>query len=244
FKNELISIVTPTKGVREVGLPYNSYYIYEWIGIMQSKEEISSSPEQLFFSPSPGDLKIKDQNGDNVVDAEDRISISPYPDFTYSFGVNTEWKGLGLSLFFQGSQGNKMQLNGWGWDPFVQGDPPTTRFYDAWTPENPSNTVPAIYNGWGYGGVSSYPSTYWLHDLSYLRLKNVRLSYTLPESILDRIKFQGATVYLSGDNLLTITNYEGADPETLGSGGGVGGSRRYAQYPQVRILNMGMNVRF
>ena len=242
FKNELISIVTPTKGVREVGLPYNSYFMYEWIGIMQSQEDIANSPEQVFYPPAPGDLKIKDQNGDNVVDENDRISISPYPDFSYSFGANAKWKGFSLSVFFQGVKGRNLRIWGWGYDPFVQGDPPTTRFRDAWSPENPSNTVPALYlgTGWyegGYGGVQAYPSTYNLQDASYLRLKNVNLSYTLPRQLTDKIKSQGITVYVSGDNLLTFTDYDGADPERTGEG-------RMAQYPQVRIVNMGLNVKF
>jgi hypothetical protein len=102
--------------------------------------------------------------------------------------------------------------------------------------------VPALYlgTGWyegGYGGVQAYPSTYNLQDASYLRLKNVNLSYTLPRQLTDKIKSQGITVYVSGDNLLTFTNYDGADPERTGEG-------RMAQYPQVRIVNMGLNVKF
>ncbi len=246
YQNKLLHIRTPTKGTREVGLPYDSYYMYEWIGIFQSQEEIDNSPRQPFFPPRPGDLKIKDQNGDGVVNADDRITVDGrYPDFTYSFGLNTSWKGLGLSVFFQGSQGNKMPLNGWGIDPFIQGTPPTTKFRDAWSPTNPSNTVPAIYDQWTYGGVSAYPSTYYLQDASYLRLKNVHLSYALPKKMTDKIRSKGVTVYVSGDNLLTFTKFEGADPETLSrTGSTISGWGRYAQFPQVRILNFGIDVKF
>lgn len=246
FRNKLLHIRTPTKGVNEVGLPYNSYYMYEWIGIFQSQEEIDASPAQPFFPPRPGDLKIKDQNGDGIVNADDRITVDGrYPDFTYSFGLNASWKGLGLSVFFQGSQGNKMPLNGWGIDPFVQGTPPTTKFRDAWSPTNPSNTVPAIYEAWGYGGVAAYPSTYYLQDASYLRLKNINLSYVLPKRITDKVRSKGVTVYVSGDNLLTFTKFEGADPETLSrTGSTISGWGRYAQFPQVRILNFGIDVKF
>ncbi|MBX3257796.1 MAG: TonB-dependent receptor [Chitinophagaceae bacterium] len=246
FKNKLLKIRVPTKGVNEVGLPYGSYYMYEWIGIFQSQDDIDKSPEQPFFPPSPGDLKIKDQNGDGVVNAEDRKTIKGiFPDFTYSFGVNASWKGFALSAFFQGTKGNKMPLNGWGIDPFIQGTPPTTKFRDAWSPTNPSNTVPAIYESWTYGGVSAYPSTYYLQDASYLRLKNVNLSYTLPKRVTDKIWSKGVTVYVSGDNLLTFTKFEGADPETLSrTGSTIGGWGRYAQFPQVRILNFGIDVKF
>jgi TonB-linked SusC/RagA family outer membrane protein len=246
YKNELLKIRVPTKGVNEVGLPYGSYYMYEWIGIFQSQEDIDKSPKQPFFSPRPGDLKIKDQNGDGIVNADDRKTIKgKFPDFTYSFGVNASWKGFALSAFFQGTQGNKIPLNGWGIDPFLQGTPPTTKFRDAWSPTNPSNTVPAIYESWGYAGVSAYPSTYYLQDASYLRLKNVNLSYTLPKRVTDKIWSKGMTVYVSGDNLLTFTKFEGADPETLSrSGSTVSGWGRYAQFPQVRIINFGVDVKF
>ncbi|GAB3276777.1 TonB-dependent receptor [Larkinella harenae] len=246
FRNKLLKIRVPVKGVNEVGLPYGSYYMYEWIGIFQSQEEIDSSPKQPFFPPRPGDLKIKDQNGDGIVNAEDRKTIKGvFPDFTYSFGMNASWKGFALSVFFQGTQGNKIPLNGWGVDPFLQGTPPTTKFRDAWTPTNPSNTVPAIYESWTYGGVSAYPSTYYLQDASYLRLKNINLSYVLPKKITDKLWSKGITVYASGDNLLTFTRFEGADPETLSrSGSPTAGWGRFAQFPQVRILNVGLDVKF
>lgn len=246
FKNKLLKIRTPTKGVNEVGLPYGSYYMYEWIGIFQSQDDIDKSPDQPFFPPRPGDLKIKDQNGDAVVNAEDRKTVKGiFPDFTYSFGFTAAWKGFALSAFFQGTQGNKMPLNGWGIDPFIQGTPPTAKFRDAWSPTNPSNTVPAIYESWTYGGVSAYPSTYYLQDASYLRLKNVNLSYALPKRIADKIWSKGLTVYVSGDNLLTFTKFEGADPETLSrTGSTIGGWGRYAQFPQVRIINFGIDVKF
>ncbi len=246
FKNKLLKIRTPVTGVNEVGLPYNSYYMYEWIGIFQSQADIDNSPTQSFFPSKPGDLKIKDQNGDGKVNASDRKTIKgKYPDFLYSFGMNVSWKGLRLTAFFQGSQGNKIPLNGWGIDPFLQGTPPTTKFRNAWSTTNPSNTVPAVYEGWDYGGVAAYPSTYYLQDASYLRLKNVSISYTIPKKIADKIRSKGLTVSVSGENLLTFTRFEGADPETLSTTGStVSGWGRYAQYPQVRIINFGLDVKF
>lgn len=237
FKNELLKIRTPTKGVNEVGLPYNSFFMYEWIGIFNSQEEIDNSPKQVYFTPKPGDLKIKDQNGDNVVDDKDRVTVKGrYPTLTYSFGLNASWKGFSFSAFFQGSEGNKQSVNGWGIDPFIQGTPPTAKFRDAWTPENKSQTVPAVYES-GYGGISAYGSTYYLQNASYLRLKNLYLSYAIPQSVYSKIKLKGATVYISADNLITWTKYEGADPERSGDG-------RYAQYPQLRVLNAGLSFKF
>ena len=237
-KNKLLHIRTETKGIKQVGLPYNSYYMYEWIGIFQSQDEIDKSPTQIFFPPKPGDLKIKDENNDGVVDANDRVVVKgAYPDYTYSFSLNVGWKGFDLSTFFQGVQGLKFRVDGWGIDPFDQGTPPTTKFRNAWTTDNHSNTVPAIYES-GYQGVSAYNSTYYLQNASYLRLKNINLSYTFSKAIVNKIKLKGLVLYVSGDNLFTITKYEGADPERLEGNG------RYAQYPQLRTLNAGINVNF
>ncbi|RIH63992.1 SusC/RagA family TonB-linked outer membrane protein [Mariniphaga sediminis] len=239
FKNELLSIVTPTKGIREVGLPYNSFYLYEMIGIFQSQEEIDNSPTQTLYPPFPGSIKLKDQDGNGVVDADDRVSYSPFPDFTYSFFFNAGWKGFNLSVFLQGVEGMNTRISSWGWDPFNQGDPPSTRFRDAWTPTNPSNTIPAIYYGGNNGGAGQ--STYDLQDASYMRIKSVKLSYTLPQSVTDRIKSKGITVYISGDNLFTFTDYPGMDPERRSTGPD---AQRAFVYPQVRTLGAGIDVKF
>jgi len=246
FRNKLLSIVTPTLGIREVGLPYDSFFMYEMRGVWQNQEEIDNSPRQVFYTPRPGDLKYVDQNGDNVIDANDRISISPYPDLSYSFGVNVGWESLTVSAFFQGMSGLRSRIYGWGYDPFVQGDPPSARFRDAWTPENPSNTVPAVYigSGWyegGYGGIYAYGSTYHLPDASYLRLKNINISYALPAKWVGKFKSKGVSVYVSGDNLLTWTKYPGLDPERPMDGPNGG---RTSVYPQVRIFNGGLLLKF
>lgn len=241
YKNKLLSIVTPTKGVNEVGLPYGCIYLYEMEGIFQSEEDIANSADHIFYTPRPGDIKIKNQNGDEVVDADDRISVSPYPDFTYSFGFNLGWKNLTFSAFFQGVEGIRTMVYGWGSDPFVQSGFLPARFRDAWSETNPSNKIPALYKGegWisGYPGVYAYPSTYFLQDASYLRLKTCKIAYQLPKNFISKMKLQGVTVYLSGDNLLTFTNYTGFDPERAGGGSA-------AIYPQVRIINAGINLEF
>lgn len=245
FKNKLLSIVTPTKGIRQVGLPYNSYYLYQMIGIFQSQDEIDKSPKQIFRAPKPGEIKIKDQNGDGIIDANDRVSYSPYPDFTYSFDLNMGYKAFDLSVFLQGVSGIHARIYGWGWDPFVQGDPPLKKFLNAWTPTNPSNTIPAVYIGGGgssgNGGPNVYTSTYDLQNASYLRVKSIKLSYSFPSSITDKIKSKGLTLYLSGDNLFTFTKYPGMDPERPMDGPNGG---RGFYYPQVKILNVGVDVKF
>ncbi|MCW3115453.1 MAG: TonB-dependent receptor plug [Segetibacter sp.] len=237
FRNKVTKVLAPNKGIFEVGLPYNSIYTYEWIGIFQSQDEINKSPKQPSSGNlKPGDLKIADRDGNGIVGPEDRISISPFPSYTYSFGLNANWKGFTFSTFFQGIEGRKLLVNGWGIDPYFQGAPPPAKFLNAWTETNPSTTVPAVYLN-GYPGVSGYQSTYYLMDASYLRLKNVYLSYRLPKNLIGKIRSKEMTVYVSGDNLLTFTNYEGADPERAGGG-------RYAQFPQLKVFTAGLNIKF
>ena len=236
FRNELVSIVTPTPGVREVGLPYNSFYLYEWVGIFQSDEDIDKSPKQVYNNPKPGDLKLKDQNGDNVVDVLDRVSYSPFPKLNYSLNVSANYQRFSLAIFLQTVRGSHMFLSDWSSFPFREGIPPKAEFRNAWTPDNPSNTVPAVHE-FSYSGVYGYSSTYLLRDNSYLRLKNVYLSYALPESLLKTVKIKQSSVYISGSNLLTFTDFTDGDPE-------VREGATATQFPQVRIVNVGINVKF
>ncbi|WP_175632487.1 TonB-dependent receptor [Pedobacter ghigonis] len=237
YRNKVTKVITETLGTFEVGQPFNNFFVYDWIGVFQSQQEIDSSPKQPNSGVlKPGDLKIRDVSGNGTVGPEDRIRISSFPDYTYSFSLNAGWKGFNLSAFFQGVEGQKVNVSQWGYEPFMQGSAPPTKFLNAWTPTNPSNTIPAVYLT-GYAGVAGYNSTYFLQDASYLRLKNLYLSYTLPDNISKKIGSSGVTVYTSGDNLITWTKYEGNDPERAGSG-------RFAQFPQIRIYTIGLKVKY
>ncbi|WP_199756992.1 TonB-dependent receptor [Pedobacter sp. KBW06] len=237
YRNKVTKVLAESIGTIEVGQPYNNFFLYDWIGVFQSQQEIDNSPKQPNSGTlKPGDLKIRDVSGNGTVGPEDRIRISRFPDYTYSFSVNAGWKGFNLSAFFQGVEGQKVQVSQWGYEPFMQGSAPPTKFLNAWSPTNPSNTVPAVYLT-GYSGVSGYTSTYFLQDASYLRLKNLYLSYTLPELITKKVAAKSITVYLSGDNLVTWTKYEGNDPERAGSG-------RFAQFPQLRIYTAGLKIKY
>jgi TonB-linked SusC/RagA family outer membrane protein len=247
YVNELKKIAVPTVGINEVGLPYNSFFIYEMEGIFQSQADIEGHATQIYNQPKPGDIKIKDQNDDGTVDSKDRISLSPYPNYTYSFGLNIGWKGLNLSAFFQGVQGVYKRPQGWGFDPFIQGDAPSVRFRDGWSETNPSNTIPTVYYGWGYSGVYGYPSTFNVVDASYLRLKNLNLSYTFPKKIADKIFLQELTVFVSGDNLITFSKFKdlyGLEPESVDAASGSSSTVVAGAYPQVRILNAGLKIKF
>lgn len=240
-KNRVDKIIVPSFGssIRQVGYEYDAHYLYIWDGIFQEEDITNPTTPTQTPTPKAGDLRIKDVNGDKKIDGNDRVVVDgAYPDFIYSFGGHVGYKNFELTFFFQGVEGLKNRVNNWGVDPFMQGTPPTTKWRDAWTPQNRSNTLPAIYIA-GYQPVSSWSgSTYYLMDASYLRLKNVMLSYSLPASVYSKIKAKGLTVYISADNLATFTKYEGSDPERGSTTG------NFVQYPQARILNAGLNVKF
>lgn len=240
YKNEVLRVKAPSYGTQttiQEGLPWNSYYLTEWIGIFQSEDEIANSPKQP-FSPKPGDLKFKDQNNDNVIDSKDRVVVDgAFPDFFYGGSINCAWKNFDLNAFFQGVKGQKFIVDGWGIDPFIQGSAPTKEFAaNAWTPENHSNTTPAMYQV-GYGAVTGTRSTYYLKNASYLRLKNLVIGYNFPAPIARKLGMKRLRIYLSGDNLLTKTKYPAADPERTGSG-------NFQTYPQLRVYSAGINLTF
>ena len=242
YTNEVTKVLAPTLGTLEVGQPLNNLFIYQWDGIFQSQAEIDKSPKQPNSGVlKPGDLKIRDISGNGTVGPEDRIRVKTLPGYNYSFSMNAGWKGFNLTAFFQGVEGQNVSVNGWGFEPFQQGSAPPTRFLNAWSPTNPSTTIPAVYIT-GYSGVAGYSSTYFVQDASYLRLKNLYLSYNIPQSILKKIAAKEVMIYLSGDNLITWTKYEGNDPERA-IGGGTGASR-FAQFPQLRMLTAGIKLKF
>ena len=222
--------------INQEGLPWESFYLYEWIGIFQSPEDIASSPPQQ-HNPQPGDLKFADLNGDSVITADDRkVFDGAHPKFTYSLNGYLQWKGFDLNVFIQGVQGRKLYVMNWGATPFTQAGPPPVKWRDRWTPENPTNELPALFTA-DYAPNMNLRNTFYLQDASYLRIKTINLGYTIPHNLTRRIKIETLRVYLAADNLYTFTRYEGLDPERMGN-------TNFAQYPQVRILSGGLNISF
>ncbi|WP_316777645.1 TonB-dependent receptor [Pedobacter antarcticus] len=241
FKNKLVKygqqdIYDYTTNIN--GQPIGSFYMLDVIGIFQSADEVANSPKQFNDNTTAGDLKYRDVNGDGKIDANDRTFIGgAYPKLNYSFNLGLNFKGFDFSARLQGVSGVKSYVTGWGVTPFVQGSPPTTDWLDRWTPENPSTTTPQIYWGWSAPQKFSRPSSYFLQDASYLRLKNLVVGYTLPSKLTKSINIERLRFYFSGDNLFTSTNFKGLDPERYGNGDLI-------QYPQNKIYSFGVNVTF
>jgi TonB-linked SusC/RagA family outer membrane protein len=244
YKNEVVKIISPSYGNTTIqeGLPYNSYYLIEWIGIFQNQAEIDNGPLHP-YNPKPGDLKFKDQNNDGKINADDRVVVDgAFPKFYYGGGIDIFWKNLDVSLFFQGIEGVKNYIGGmhtaWGYTPYSQGSPPTMDLVkNRWTGEGSTNKYPAIYEQ-SYQPVNGTASTYYLLDASYLRLKNLRIGYSFPSGIVQKIGLKGLQVYFSGDNVFTITDYPGSDPERSSL------TSSYSVYPQLTTYAFGLKVKF
>ncbi|WP_303312739.1 TonB-dependent receptor [Hymenobacter sp. BT730] len=219
------------------GQPFGAFYGYVADGLFQTQEDVTSHATQT--GAAPGDIRFKDLNGDKKINDADRTFIgNPNPDFTYGLNNTLTWKGFDLNLFIQGAQGNDIyNLNRFYTEGglYSNGNS-STRVLARWTGPGTSNDVPRAIAG--DPNQNLRVSSYFVEDGSYLRIKTLTLGYNLPKSLLGRIYSQQMRVYVSGQNLLTLTKYTGFDPE-LGQGGVDRGI-----YPQSRVLLAGLNIGF
>jgi hypothetical protein len=247
-KNTLVKygaqqINTGNNTINIEGQPYGSFYMLKYAGIFQSVDEINKSPKQQ-FNPQPGFLKFQDVVDDGVIDSKDRVIVpGVFPKFDYSFNASASWKNFDMTIFLYGSYGQKIYANGWGVQPFNQGSPPTYDWLNAWTPSNPSTTMPLIYLTGSSSDANSNigsASTYYLKDGSFLRIKNLQVGYTLPKSIATHIAMSSLRVFASGDNLATFTKFKGLDPERVPSSS----NNRYVVHPQNQVFSFGVKAVF
>lgn len=246
YKNEVTKLGSEeiqSNKIRREGLPWNSWYMLKYIGVFQNQAQIDASPVQE-NTPKPGDLIFADVSGpdgvpDNKVDAYDRVVIKgQYPKFNYGFNFSVAYMGFDLSAFFQGVAGVKVYTADWGYGAFRQWSPPPTFWRDRWTPEHPTNKLPGMYVD-NYKPITT-PSSFWLQDASYLRLKNLVVGYTFPTNMVKKIGMQSLRIYFSGDNLFTWTDFVG-DPERVIVNNTSG---RFAIYPQANVFTFGLKTTF
>ncbi len=224
----------------DVGHPLASFFGYVVDGIFQTPEEIEAAAFQN-AGTAPGDIRFKDLDGNGVIDINDQTYIgNPTPEIIYGFTSDFSWKGIELNLFFQGTQGNDLFNSTIRYD-FTYVNRPSS-VLDRWTGPGTSNTEPRV--NLSDPNQNARISDRFIEDGSYLRLKSLQLGYNLPDSWLQKVHFEKCKIYVTGQNLLTFTKYEGLDPE-IGSVGGsleLGIDRGF--YPQPRTVIGGISLTF
>lgn len=223
---------------------------YGWIvdGIFQSAAEVASSPTQTSGTRA-GDIKFRDLNKDGVIDEADRDFLGSFiPKFTYAFNGAVNYKGLELSMFWQGVQGNKIfNASRIISEGMVRLFGSSTTVLRAWTPSNTNTDVPRAVNGDPNQNVR--PSTRWIEDGSFLRLRNVTLAYNVPGNTLQSLTkntVSSLRIYVSAQNLITLTKYSGYDPEVGNRtpGSSLTNGIDYATYPQPKLYQFGIQAGF
>ncbi|MEL6356622.1 MAG: SusC/RagA family TonB-linked outer membrane protein [Bacteroidota bacterium] len=225
--------------VLQRGSPINALYGLGVVGVFQSQAEIEGAPDQSAFGiPSPGDLRYEDFNRDGVIDINDRKVLGQdNPTWIYGINLDLGYKGFDFSALIQGIGDAQTYGEGELFVPFNNNAGLSTYWLDAWSPTNPSNTIPRLaFNG---GINNNVTNEFWVQDRSYLRLRNVQIGYMFNKSLFENNFIESLRIYLNGQNLLTSTDYLGFDPERAERDGD-GGSG----YPQLRIITGGINVRF
>ncbi|NOW93541.1 TonB-dependent receptor [Mucilaginibacter sp. SG564] len=232
---------------RVVGYPLQAFYGYQVEGIFQTQQQVTDHAKQSGGVIGPGDLMYKDISGpngkpDGVIDGNDRVYLgSPFPKTTFGFTLGAGWKGFNVSGFFQGALGVKNYVQGFELGSLQQANigNPTTALLDAWTPTNTSATFPRLWSTYTQNNPQSFVSSFWVRNASYLRLKNLLVSYTLPANTLAKLGVKGVKIYYSGQNILTFTSfYKWVDPETTT------GNNAYGSYPQLKTNTLGLEVTF
>jgi hypothetical protein len=218
------------------GQPIGFLYGWQVEGVFQSEEELSNYPH--LSQQGVGDFRYADTDGNGVINEADKVKLGSYiPDFTFGLNFNFGYKGISLSLDFQGQSGNSIynakqasRFSLLNWE---------TKFNDYWTGPGSTNEDPRP----AAGGINYQPSDYFVEDGSFLRLRTAQLSYAFNDALLSKIGMRNAMVYVRGTNLFTVTEYSGYSPE-IGINNPLDGALDQGIYPITRIYSAGINLTF
>ena len=216
--------------------PINVFYGYVTDGIFQNQSEVNTHAVQP--GAEPGDIRFRDLNNDGVINDSDRTVIgNPNPSWLFSMNNSLSYKGFELSVFLQGIAGNKIyNANNIDNTGMAAAYNQTTDVLKRWQGEETSNSMPrAVF---GDPNQNTRVSDRFVENGSYLRLKNITLSYTFPKQWLQKAQIENARLSLSCENVATITGYSGFDPEV-----GINGIDQN-RYPISRTFSLGLNFNF
>lgn len=211
------------------------------LGFFKDQDDINGSPKQTFQSEiRPGDIKYKDQNGDNVINDYDRVPIGfpRTPEIMFGFGGTVAYKNFDLSLFFTGAARTSLFLDGATMYPFYNGEGSWNvlrEYYDnRWTSATAATAkYPLVTNATSENNYRT--STLWMKDGSYLKLKNAEVGYTFKGRLIDKMFVDNIRLFCNGQNLLTLDYVKVIDPEAENGTG---------NYPMQRTINFGFQINF
>ena len=226
----------------ENGMPYPFFWGYKTNGIFQNQSEVDSyvnaQGKKLQPNAQAGDVIFVDYNGDGVIDDADKMMIGKGdPDWTYGLSLTASWKNFDLNMLWAGSIGNDIFDATRRLDLRYVNLP--QKMINRWHGEGTSNTMPRFT--WTNDNDNYRASDLYIHDGSYLRLKNIQLGYTLPQMLTRKVFINSLRFYIAVENFITITSYKGLEPEiSYGTQSGI--DRGY--YPQSRTFTIGANIKF
>ncbi|WP_084165640.1 SusC/RagA family TonB-linked outer membrane protein [Dyadobacter crusticola] len=243
----------------QVGRSIGEYYLIQTDGLFQNDEEIQAHGAQAAYA-KPGDIRyvnrVDQGTNDDINDRDRTFAGSPWPKLTSGLILNGTWSGLSLNIQFYGAFGQKIyndvrrDIDGMGYSNYRRGINP-------WTPENTNTDFPRLGVSYATGAAGDPASAdrgivsnvrantdRWLENGSYLRLRNVELGYSIPESVTGKLRVSNARVYVSAQNLLTFTKYTGLDPDVVGANFNLEPGVDVGGYPASRIISFGLNLGF
>lgn len=231
--------------ILEPGQPTGNFYGYIYEGVWQTNE----AAQAALYGNVPGDAKYRDIDGDNLINTNDlAVMGNGQPDFIWGFNNTFSFKGFDLNVFIQGVQGFEIWNLGRGYIFGNTGDArhaTTAEISNRWSENNTSSNIPA----YSTTSVNHVQSSRYVEDGSYVRFKNISLGYNVPSSLLEKSGFvRGLRVYVSGQNLITLTNYSGYDPEVSNiidsSTSSIDQSIDWGAYPTSKSFVVGFNMTF
>jgi len=235
----------------QVGRSIGEYYVLKTDGLFQSQAEIDAHRAQSAYA-KPGDIRyvnVLDGGTNDDINDKDRVFAgSPFPKFTTGLQFNSRYKDFSLSIQLYGAFGQKLyndvlrELDSYGNSNYRTAINP-------WTPTNTDTSFPRLgyqfaANDRGINENARGNTDRWIEDGSFLRLRNVELGYNLPSKLISKANISNARLYVSGQNLFTITNYSGLDPDVVGANPNLEPGVDNGNYPSSRIISFGLSVGF
>ena len=228
------------------GNPISGFYLYRTDGIFQNMDEVNAHSKDgklLQRRAKPGDIRFKDLNNDGVINEDDKeFCGTGIPKLEMNLNFSANYKGFDLSFVLSSAMGHKLYNgNKYFYQAMKTPTKMLTSVMNAWTPENTNTDIPrAVYND---PNGNTRESDRFLENGNFLRMRQAQLGYTLPKSLMNKMKVDNLRLYVSGENLFTITGYEGVDPE-FATGSPLNAGIDNSIYPFTRSFTVGAQLTF